>query len=382
MPTARPPAPAIRPTTCCRTLRQQVADAIGFVSPHIYVDELSSAFTRSTAHLWYDGPYGCGFNQHSFYTFTVTDAGQSTNWATWRPQITNAGRYEVEILAPFCNYGQGDTRGARYEVHHANGVNTVTINQGDNLGEWQSLGEFDFHAGTNGYIYLSDVATDANRGILFDAIRLRYVAPQAQNVLPVQNAWAASRSVTFQWTISNPATVASQRLQVATDSQFNNLVANQALSAAATATAYTFSQDFNRLYWRVQLTATSGSTFSSVGTWFGIDTTPPSSSVTRIVGQTNGHLVVSAPGSDGGSGIVRTVIEYQRSGTSTWTPLAVPTGGYEALFIIPQPGSTYFFRSQAFDLVGNGEAASGADISTAATQYYSHGMGMAIIPHR
>ena len=361
-------------------IRQDVANLMGFVSPHLYVDDLSSAFTASTVHPWYDGPYGCGFDQHARYTFTVTDGAESTNWGRWQPTISNAGRYEVEILAPFCNYGESDTRGARYEVHHANGLTHVTINQGDNLGEWQSLGEFDFHAGSSGYVFLSDVATDNDRGILFDAIRLRYVPPTAQNALPPLNAWSGSRTVSFQWILSNPATIASQNFQVATDSAFNNLVVNQTLSGSATTTGFTFAQDYNRLYWRVQLTATDGSLSSSPATWFGVDTVAPASSVTQIIGQVNGHLVISAPGSDGGSGVTETRIEYQLAGSTIWTPLTVAPGSHEVLFIPPPSADLVWFRSQAVDAAGNVEPLGGADLSTAATQFYGNGAFLADIP--
>ncbi|MCP4363517.1 MAG: hypothetical protein GY796_36425, partial [Chloroflexi bacterium] len=123
-------------------LRDAVANRIGYVSPYVYVDETSAAFTKSSV-SWYEGPAGCGNNGHSYYTWSTTDPNLSTNWATWVLDVPANGRYRIDIYAPYCDTDRGETFGARYTVNHAAGSNNVTLNHETHIGLWMTLGEFD-----------------------------------------------------------------------------------------------------------------------------------------------------------------------------------------------------------------------------------------------
>jgi hypothetical protein len=355
-----------------------VADKIGFHSPHIYVDEESSAFTPSNNGHWYVGPYQCGFNQHALYTFSVTDPQYSTNWGRWQPDLPYNGRYEIEILAPYCNTGEADTRGAVYEVHHAGGMTEVVADQGGNLGEWVSLGEFTLN--DNSYVYLTDVSvTESSAGVWFDALRYRYLNATANNVAPVPGSWLNQRTVNFSWNVDNRPSLAFQTFQVATDVQMNNLIRSQELDASATSWSTTFNQDYEQLFWRVVLHNQDGNVGASLVTTFGLDTTPPTATVTGIVQTANGHYAVIMSGSDSASGIASYDVQSRREGTSTWQ--TVDTTVTNAVgFVPPQPGQVYWFRSRATDVAGNSGVFSGnGDLHTGSALLYTIATHLPII---
>ncbi len=372
--------PGVQAHRLLPALRTAVAARIGFTPRHTYLDELSAGFSKSNAN-WHDGPYRCGIDGHAWYTYSVTNPAQSTNWAEWRPSISAAGQYEVEVFAPFCNTGTADTQGATYKVYHANGVSTRVVNQRNNLGVWVSLGVFTFNAGNSGYIQLSDLTTTDNWNLVwFDAIRFSFMAPSVNNVSPGPNSWMPSRTVTFNWAVSNTSGVSGIQFQVARDGAFTNLVHSTNLAPAATGTTHTFSQDYNDLFWRVVLSLTNGSAVASMPTYFSVDTTPPTSSVTQVYRFPSGSYHVRWSGNDSGSGVATYTVEYQAAGSGTWTTLRGNTVATAAGFTPPQPGLTYWFRSRAVDRVGNAEAphASG-DRSTVGAPLLNNAIIMPIV---
>ena len=343
------------------SIRARVAQAINWQPTHTYIDELSPAFSKSNAN-WHVGPYQCGFDVHSWFTYSVTDPGQSTNWAEWRPTIESGGWYEVEVFAPYCNTGEPDTPEAHYEVHHANGVSEVVVNQRDNLGLWVSLGSFQFNTGTSGYIYLSDLTqNDSGSGVWFDAIRLNYIAPAVHNTAPAANSWVLDRTVAFSWAVTNPSAVATTQLQVSTTNNFSDIIYQESWSGAPTNHQHTFGADYVKLFWRVNMTLTSGATINSVMTRFGLDSAPPTSLVVQVVRMSDGDYVLRWEGADVTSGIDHYNLQYRPAGAANWTNLLTNTTITTSRFTPPSPGTSYWFRSQAVDNAGWTEPAHGGD---------------------
>ena len=339
-------------------LRQQVADRIGFVSPYTYVEEwLNGAdtpiFTKSNAnwHNTLDEAGGCGSNRHAYFTFSVTDPNQSSNWATYRPDITYSGVYELQAYAPYCNTGRAETNGARYQVHHAHGVSTVVVSHEANVGLWMNLGTYELRADNSGYIYLSDLtSSDAGLGVWFDAIRLRLLGATATNVSPTSNAWVTQRVVTFQWNVINMPNLSTVTLQVATDAAFTNLLVNQTMPAT-NQSSITFTQDYARLYWRVRATATDNSQVISAATSFGVDTGAPTSAVYAVLQMDANSFLLYWSGVDAVSGVSGYNIEYRAEGETVWTPWRSQTTNTNGRFIRPD-SRVYWFRSQAVDNAG------------------------------
>ncbi len=342
-------------------LRQMVAQRIGLVDPHIYVDEMSSGFVKSNAN-WYVAPGGCGHNNHAYYTWSTTDPSLAVNWGEWRPTVPQTGWYKIQVYAPYCNTGSAETTGARYTVTHRNGVNTVVVNQDADVGLWMTLGNFELNAGTGNAVRLTDLTTtDDDKGVWFDAIRLlplTTLPPEGTAVLtaPAANVWFNNRTVQFNWSFSEPNMVAGARLRAAADPGFSNVVVDQSWGTAVTSASHTFGQDYANLYWQVIMTSVYGNQIASEVRRFGIDTTPPESVVDGIYqreGRT--YFVIGWSGSDAHSGIARYNVQYRKEGTATWVNWLSNTTHTAATFAPPET-AVYWFRSQAIDNLGNIEA--------------------------
>lgn len=154
-------------------LRDQVAARISLSDSHLYADEMSSAFTRSSTGNWYAPPYLCGYNNHAWFTWTTMNPAESTNWGEWRLAIPSEGRYRIEAYVPYCITNRSETRGATYSILHADGTSSTTISHVDNLGLWTSLGEYHLRPGSDMVVRLTDLTpTDKDVGIWFDALRV------------------------------------------------------------------------------------------------------------------------------------------------------------------------------------------------------------------
>jgi len=350
-------------------LRDEVANRIGFISPHVYVDEESSNFTLSNSADWQTPPGGCGFNGHSYYTWSTTNPGSSDNWGEWRLPISDSGVYRVEVYAPYCLTGQAETDGATYTVSHANGSSNVTVSHDDNVGTWMSLGSYYFNAGGSGRVRLTDLtSTDSGKGVWFDAIRLRPSDPNMIPVLsttsPTNGAWQRDRTVNFTWDVTNGTNVESTWFRVATDVHFTNLVVNETFPGARTSYAHDFSTDSEQLFWRVAMTTFENHTSSTFTAWFGIDTVAPMSEVDGIVELENGRYNLNWSGIDLTSGIGSYLVEYRAAEESQWLTLLSGTTLTSSSFFAPD-GRTYWFRSRATDRAGHLEPVNNnGDIST------------------
>ena len=355
-------------------IRDEVARRIGFSPPHLYYDELApqTHFVKSTRpgdDYWWDGPRGCGFNTHAFYTWSVTDTLKSTNWAEWRPEVPATGWYELSVYAPYCYTKRSDTAGAVYEVAHAQGTSMVTVNQRANLGIWVPLGQYQFAAGTAGRVRLTDLTTtDSGLGVWFDAIRLRPLQPlppEVVNMVPAADTWSTTGNVHFSWSVVNESSLANQSFQLSTEHTFRHLLVDMPVATSTRSLNHSLAD--GTYFWRLKLITVWGETRFSPPVHFSVDTTPPASTVNAILEYPDGRLAVLWQGEDAGSGIVGYNIEYRAEGTVEWRSWQHDTNQTGALFFPPQPGVTYWFRSQARDALNWVESfpTGTGDISTA-----------------
>lgn len=124
------------------------------------------SFRRANASNWYSAPYG--FNGTMLWTFV--SAINEVNWGEWRPNLPEAGQWQVWVFVPEQHT---TTTYARYTVVHADGRIEVAINQSGNKHSWVLLGTFPFKE-KGGYVRLTDVTGELSETtpfmIGFDAI--------------------------------------------------------------------------------------------------------------------------------------------------------------------------------------------------------------------
>jgi lipoprotein-anchoring transpeptidase ErfK/SrfK len=139
-----------------------------FGAARAQADELSVVVDNTGPFVQVTGPWVSTTLTDGFigsdYLFRPASQGDATVFWPF-PSTTTAGRYEV-----FARWTSGPNRAtnALYFVSSDAGTASVTQNQQSNGGTWQSLGSFDFQAGKNEGVTLSD---RANGVVVADAIR-------------------------------------------------------------------------------------------------------------------------------------------------------------------------------------------------------------------
>lgn len=171
-----------------KNMALSASDALGAsvaAAGEVIVDDLDSGFQRfeadgSVNYFWDSACSSAGcWAGHAYWTwnrsnFEPLPLDQPWNWATWTPILSDPGFYKVEVFIPSAN---ATTTGATYKVHHAGGVDAVTVNQLTNSGAWKNIGAFEFTAGGGEHVYLSDVVPEqAQLGsrIGYDAVRFTF----------------------------------------------------------------------------------------------------------------------------------------------------------------------------------------------------------------
>ncbi len=344
-------------------LRDEVFSHLDELNYH-YVDDKDTSpypyFDPSVAPNWYDSPAGCGYDGHAYYTFSVTQASNSTNWAWWRPNLPQTGTYRVYAYVPYCINGHPDSTGVYYTVRHAGGNTTVAVNQANAAGGWVNLGLYEFNAGTGNYVYLTDLASDSNRSVWFDTVKW-YWSPNGgtatkppNNLNPANTSWSTNRIVDFQWTPSLTPDVDGYWLLIAHDSGLTNLIHNSWIDKLVDPNyEYTFLDDFSQVFWGVQAHGPDGYSATS-GPWsLGIDTQDPTAGIDGVYTypDPDGRYTVHWSGADATSGVASYDVEY-KVGAGSWTSWLTDT---------TLPGSTYphpvsetvYFRVRAADNADN-----------------------------
>lgn len=182
-----------------------------------------------------------------------------------------------------------------------------------------------------------------------------YLGQPATLLQPAAGSWQRARRVTFMWDIPTLAAVAGLQLEAATGPDFANHVLAVSLPPSLSY-EYTFSLDYNDLYWRVTLTTVLGETFVSAPARFGIDATPPVSRVRDGYTTADQSYLLQLEAADNESGLADLTLEYQVAGSSSWQVWADNLSGDPVLFTPPNPALRYVFRSLAQDRAGNLEA--------------------------
>lgn len=117
-----------------------------------------------------------GINGHMWYT-TAKAGSVDTCSVTWTPVLPQDGVYEVLAYIPVSK-----ATAAPYQITHANGTQTVVIDQKSFSEAWASLGVFPFTAAGGASVTLGDAGSIPGQDMIFDAVRWSYRGPLAEVV--------------------------------------------------------------------------------------------------------------------------------------------------------------------------------------------------------
>jgi hypothetical protein len=102
------------------------------------------------------GTWEAGKNKGDYYRYGMnhSEARKTTvagSWAQWTPQLPASGTYRVY----FWHIVWGARGPVTIEIQHNGKTETLKRNTGDGHSGWNSLGDFDFAAGTNGSVKMT-----------------------------------------------------------------------------------------------------------------------------------------------------------------------------------------------------------------------------------
>jgi hypothetical protein len=103
------------------------------------------------------------------YRYAGVSTNSSTSWASYRPNLPEAGEYPVYT---WVRHGS-DRANQLYRVYHSGGVTDVRVNHRDVGCGWVWLGNYHFEAGTNGHVNIGNhvLAGETGTYVFADAIR-------------------------------------------------------------------------------------------------------------------------------------------------------------------------------------------------------------------
>jgi hypothetical protein len=171
---------------------------------------------------WYRDPLG--YAGESYYTMSTDTAAKSTNWAIWGASIPAAGLYNVYAYWPA---NAANTRSARYQIFHATGSTTVTVDQGVGGDEFVLIGSFSMARGPAAVI-LTDYTGESGKRVYFDAIKwgLKSLYPPTDIKLSktsiAENSTTGTQVATISTTDADVGDVHSYALVEGTGSADNN----------------------------------------------------------------------------------------------------------------------------------------------------------------
>ncbi|MEO5803180.1 MAG: immunoglobulin domain-containing protein [Verrucomicrobiota bacterium] len=119
------------------------------------------------------------------YQFASSVVGSNTATATFRPNLSTTGKYDVHIFYP---QGSNRANNTPFTIFNNGGSTIVYVNQQSGGGAWRSIGaNMDFDSGNSGYVR---VANNANpMVVLADAVRFTYLESQDFPTGPTVPTW-------------------------------------------------------------------------------------------------------------------------------------------------------------------------------------------------
>ncbi len=138
----------------------------------------------TSTRTFYNGTYygATSSDTNSFGTnYLSKTQGSGAAYVEYRPNVIVQGDYDVLQWHP---YRADASTNVPFQINYNGGSNTVFANQTTNAGKWSLLGRFNFAAGTNGTIRMTDAIPDAGKVAVSDGLKLVFVIPPGDASVP------------------------------------------------------------------------------------------------------------------------------------------------------------------------------------------------------
>lgn len=182
-----------------------------------------------------------------------------------------------------------------------------------------------------------DISTDALGGVTLLA--------------PVEGAWLTTHNVTFRWETARNAPDQQIKIQLALDEQFANIIAEQTVSVGQEQLTLNVGGDYAQLHWRIVELARGD--YVAGRSFFGIDTTPPSTAISKIYKPFGRAYLLVLTHEDALSGLASYAVQFREVNTAVWQNYAVVMVGNVVSFVPDEDTAVYEFRVRGTDRAGN-----------------------------
>lgn len=133
------------------------------------MDDSEAAYTGS----WLTGAYPSPWGPDYHHAVTVTGAASHT--ATFYPDITTSGNYDIYV---WFVHGGNRPPDAQYRIRHDGGITSRTLNQTSGGSQWRLLASnLAFTAGEERYIQILNTSSIAGRHVMVDGLRMDLQQP-------------------------------------------------------------------------------------------------------------------------------------------------------------------------------------------------------------
>ncbi len=139
----------------------------------VIIDNRDPAPEMSRSGSWLVGDFGSPHGV-DYHWASVTSSASPSATATYRPNVTIPGRYDVFT---WWVHGSNRATSVPHRIAHAEGTQTVFVNQRNTGEAWRLLAEgIPFDSGSDGYVRIGNNASGGNV-VIADAVRWLLVEP-------------------------------------------------------------------------------------------------------------------------------------------------------------------------------------------------------------
>lgn len=157
----------LRKGTCVLSALLSISSSV--LAVEFFVDNLDTADVTTNG-SWTNSGSTPGYHGVNYAHDNNSDKGQKA--FTFTPDIPSSDYYQISLR--WTSYANRATN-VPVTVTHANGTDSLTVNQSVAGGQWVPLGTYFFNAGTSGNVLIENTGTDGY--VIADAIRVSSVAP-------------------------------------------------------------------------------------------------------------------------------------------------------------------------------------------------------------